>query len=71
MCVKSCPSGDNKTIVDGIQPKLFNSSKPGYFVNGEYFPGTVKVNYRLRYSTKIVLGKYCMPDSEALKDAAI
>lgn len=52
-------------------PKTFIADQPTKFRNCEYYPASTSVNYRFRYSTELVIGKYCLPNSEALKDAAI
>jgi hypothetical protein len=69
-CVKECPSGDNKTVVQCIQPKAF-TAESNKFKGCEYYPGGTSVNFKFRYSTQLVIGKYCLPDSAALKDVAV
>lgn len=70
-CVRECPSGDNKTLVQCIQPKTFEASAPKKFANCEYYPAGTSYNYKFRYETKLVIGRYCLPSSEALADEAV
>ena len=37
-CVKTCPSGDNSTKVDCLQPVKFSTEQPGNFYECVYYP---------------------------------
>jgi hypothetical protein len=36
-CVKTCPSADNTTQVQCLQPKIFNVDQPGKFINCTFY----------------------------------
>lgn len=85
-CVKECPSGNPNTTVKCLQPKKFDDDAPGKFENCVYYPmGANRKDVYIRYGTEscklhflfinasfiIVLNKYCIPNSEALRDQVI
>jgi hypothetical protein len=59
-CVKTCPTADNRTQVQCLQPKIFNVDQPGKFINCTFYiaGGVVRGQNGpgLRYNT--TLSKY-------------
>mmetsp|Transcript_27452 Transcript_27452/g.20609 ORF Transcript_27452/g.20609 Transcript_27452/m.20609 type:complete len:324 (-) Transcript_27452:420-1391(-) len=76
VCVKECPSGNENKTVLCKEPSFFDASAK--FENCTYYPAAYEVydGYTyygdpFRYGTTLVIGKYCIPDTDALKDAAV
>ncbi len=63
-CVKTCPSADNRTQVECLQPKIFNVDQPGKFINCTFYVagGIVKGNNGpgLRYNTTLSNNLDCL-----------
>lgn len=52
-CVSACPSSDNTTKVNCMQPATFNKDQPNKFSNCTYYPLGTSYNVTLRYGTQL------------------